>query len=62
VRNSSFDRYRKPKLIQGKLKCLRLINLQLPQFAAVYGALSGAFISLVSPAIISISDDISEIG
>ncbi|GAA5846005.1 hypothetical protein JCM5353_006343 [Sporobolomyces roseus] len=31
-------------------------------FAAVYGALSGGFISLVSPAIISISDDISEIG
>ncbi|GAA5894922.1 MCT family MFS transporter [Sporobolomyces salmoneus] len=31
-------------------------------FAAVYGALSGGFVSLVSPAIISISDDISEIG
>ncbi|GAA6008691.1 hypothetical protein JCM11491_003401 [Sporobolomyces phaffii] len=31
-------------------------------FAAIYGFLSGAFISLVSPAIISISDDISEIG
>ncbi|GAA5924286.1 MCT family MFS transporter [Sporobolomyces koalae] len=31
-------------------------------FAAVYGFLSGGFISLVSPAIISISDDISEIG
>ncbi|GAA5821547.1 hypothetical protein JCM10212_004418, partial [Sporobolomyces blumeae] len=31
-------------------------------FAAVYGFLSGGFISLVSPAIISISDDINEIG
>ncbi|GAA5979036.1 hypothetical protein JCM5350_004212 [Sporobolomyces pararoseus] len=31
-------------------------------FAAVYGFLSGGFVSLVSPSIISISDDISEIG
>ncbi|GAA5873566.1 hypothetical protein JCM16303_001166 [Sporobolomyces ruberrimus] len=31
-------------------------------FAAIYGFLSGGFISLVSPSLISISDDISEIG